>query len=74
MIYKYSLIPPIYSTLRPLKYISKERKNISNFESVCIGYITLHLKILLCNKNRYPLHFQCNLLYKYAIRGVLFRT
>ena len=48
----------------PIKNVLKERKCIADFESVCIIYETLYLKMLLRNKGRCLQHFQCNLLYK----------
>ena len=41
----------------PLKYISKERGIIANFESICIGYVILYLKMLLRSKDWYPCIF-----------------
>ena len=38
---------------------NRTRMSLSGFRR----YVTLYLKLLLRNKDRYPLHFLCNLLY-----------
>ena len=44
--------------------------NIADFESVCIKYATLYLKILLRNKDGCFMHFHCNLL---QLHGIYFK-